>query len=70
MFQGVCYHLGKQLNCPRWRTTISVVLSGIVSPTMPVLFITLASVKALVAFPLLNPYAHLGHSSYMIGMLN
>ena len=44
--------------------------SGVVSHMVPVLFMTHASAKALVAFPLLNPCVCLSHSSHMIGTLS
>ncbi len=49
---SVCYHLSKQINCLHWRVAVSATLSGIVFLTMPASFMTPASVKAPVAFPL------------------
>ncbi len=45
-----------------------MVLSGIVNHTVPVSFMTHASVKALVAFPLFILPVLIGHSTLMSGM--
>ncbi len=44
--------------------------SGVVSHMVPVLFMTHASAKALVAFPLLGPHICFGHSSRTIGIVS
>ncbi len=49
---------------------MSVTLSGIVSPMTPVSFMTHASAKAPVAFPLLGPHVRLGYSSHTIGIVS
>ena len=64
----LCHHLSKWLNCSCWRTIAIVVSSGIVNPMVPVSFITHASVKALVAFPLFILPVLIGHSTLMSGM--
>ncbi len=47
-----CYRLSMWKNCCTIQTAAHAIWSGIVSPMMRVSFMTLASVKAQVAFPL------------------
>src|SRR5216683_7585253 len=61
-----CHHLSTRTNCCTIRSAVRADWSGVVFPTMRVSSMTLASVKAQVAFPPLNPSALLGHSIHMI----
>jgi hypothetical protein len=62
-----CHCLGMQINCQHRTATATVPLSGAASLTICVSFMTLASVTALVATPLLSPLV-IGHGTLMIGM--
>ncbi len=65
-----CYHLSMRTNCCTIQTAVCADWSGVVFPTMCVLSMTLVSVKAQAAFPLLNPSTLLGHSIRTIGIVS
>ncbi len=52
------------------RTAARATSSGVVSPTMPASFMTRVSVRAPVAFPLLNPLGHHGLTSLTTGTVS
>jgi hypothetical protein len=62
-----CYCLGMRTNCQRRTAAATVLSSGAASLTICVSFMTLVSVTALVAIPLLSPLV-IGHGILMIGM--
>src|SRR5216683_1197392 len=54
---NLCHRLSMRMNCSTIWTTVRADWSGVVFPTMRVSSMTLAYVKAQVAFPPLNPSA-------------